>query len=316
MVDYMEQFEAWMVEDGLSAQTIKAYRNALRKLMEWYTQTEGQAFDPVKVTTLHLHEYRAYLNNVEKLDPPTINKLIYGLRTFFRLAIDKRIISFDPSTKVKMKRYTPLNRKPKWMSKFENAKFFNAIEQIFTQDSSGGDSDDEPLPKEFRQARDRAICRLMQGCGLRISEVRDLTDNDISLKEKMEDVIIRNGKGDNYRIVPLNKDVQEAIGKYLVVRGESTSGYFFETTKGKQLKEGAITKLVKKYAEAAGVKHVTPHSLRHTFGKFLADSGVSIERIAYLMGHTTIESTRVYLVPGPEDTRRDVNRISEKRDNE
>lgn len=314
MIDYMEQFEAWMKEEGLSAKTIKEYRNALRKLMEWYGQTEGETFDPVKVTTLHMHEYRAYLNNVEQLDPPTINKLMYGLRSFFKLALEKNIISYNPSLKVKMKRFSVLSMRPKWLSKTDNAKFFNAIEQVYNGSLKKEDKDDEPLPKEFRQARDRAICRLMQGCGLRISEVRDLTDKDISLKKKMEDVIIRDGKGDKYRIVPMNKDVQEAIKKYLAVRGKSTSGFLFETRQGKQLKEGAITKLVKKYAEAAGLKNITPQKLRHTFGKMMADTGTGIERIAYLMGHVSIESTRIYTLPSPEDSRRDVNSISEIRD--
>lgn len=314
MNDYISEFEIWMKEEGLESKTIKEYKNSLRKLIDWYKKNEYEEFDPIRVTTLHLHEYRAYLNNVEQLKPPTINKLIYGLRTFFKLAVDKGIISSNPSLKVKMKRFSPLARNPKWLTKYENAKFFNAIEQIYNDKDSNSKDLNKPKPKEFRQARDRALCRLMQGCGLRISEVKDLTDNSISLKKKMEDVIVRDGKGDYYRIVPMNRDVQEAIKKYLAVRGESKSGRFFETTKGKPLSESAIRNIVNKYAKIAGLRHVTPHTLRHTFGKMIADKGAGIERIALLMGHTSLESARIYVVPGPEDSRRDVNSISEIRD--
>lgn len=308
-MNYIYEFENWLNEEfEYSEQTVRTYKFALNNLIKWYESTDGKPFIPGDITTLHIHDFKTYMDKVEKKDPNTINKNIYAIKTYYKLALNHNIVSYDPTQKIRLKRINQAQGEVRWLSKKEVASIFHAIEVEYEKkirkDLKGG----------FKPLRDRAICRLMQGAGLRISEVFNLHDSDISLKNKCEDVTIRNGKGDAFRIVPLNRDVIEALSSYLDARGTSKSGYLFESTKGTQLTEPAIRKIVKKYAKKAGIVDVTPHRLRHTFGKLLADQGVSLNRIAYLLGHNSLESTRIYIMPSKKDARKDVNSISEIRD--
>ncbi|SKC90479.1 tyrosine-type recombinase/integrase [Maledivibacter halophilus] len=298
-METINQYIDWLKNEEKSEATIKSYRSALGKLVDWYVETENEDFVPDKVTTMHLYEFQAYMDKIKKYEPAYSNKIIASLKTFFKFTTEMHLTTFNPALKVKMKRTMKQYAAPKWLGKREVAKFFHAISNE---------------KNDTVRKRDMAICRLMAGAGLRVQEVSDLTISDVCLKKKMEDVTIRGGKGDKYRIVPLNGDAIQALQEWLEIRNpESRDDPYFLSERGTPLSDRSIRYMVYKYANKAGLENVSPHILRHTFCKSLVDNGVPLQRVAYLAGHESLETTRRYIQPSRADLRKDVQSISEKR---
>jgi len=299
--ELINNYILWLKNEGKNEKTIKDYPVLLEKLIEWFEQTENTEFAPDKVTTLHLHDFVAYVSKVKQYSPAYVNKIIASLKTFFKFALDTDLVAYNPMDKVKLKRTMQAKAAPKWLTKLELAKFFHAIESE---------------KNERKKARDLAICQLMAKAGLRVNEVTALTLFDICLEKRRESVTIRNGKGDKFRIVPLNGDVIESMENWLVYwREDNTNPYtpLFSSERSDKITDRGIRYMIASYAKKAGLKGVSCHTLRHTFCKTLADAGVRLEQIAYLAGHESIETTKVYLRPSEDDLRRDVELISEKR---
>lgn len=296
----MDRYIEWLKKESKSEKTIRVYINALKKLIRWYENTEGIKYTIEDVTTLHINEFRAYLDKIEKLSPSTINKILAALKTYFKYASEEGLISYNPIIKVKIKRSMAQQVAPKWLSKQDNAKFFHAIEQN---------------KNEKRKAEDMAICRLMGSAGLRVQEVSDLNICDISLEKRREDVTIRNGKGDKFRIVPFNYDIIESLNTWLKFRGDvGENEPLFISERNSRISTRSIHRLVVKYAKKASLRDVSPHTLRHTFCKNLIDKGIGLERVAYLAGHESLETTRRYTQPSKNDLRNAVQSISERND--
>jgi len=294
----IEKYIEWLKTEGKGKKTINEYPVILQKLIQWYQETEGDEFKPDKVTTLHMHEFVTYLKKVKQYEPSYINKIIASLKTFYKFAMESKLVTFNPMLKVKIKRSMKQQGAPKWMTKLELSKFNHAIE-------SG--------KNEKKKVRDMAICRLMSEAGLRVQEVSDLNIIDVCLEMRRENVTIRDGKGGKYRIVPLNRDLIEGLEEWLQYRKKSNYGAnepLFLSERNLRPTDRTIRYMVTEYAKLEGV---SPHTLRHTFGKILADAGVRLEQIAYLMGHDSLESTRVYLRPSDDDLRKNLDLISEKR---
>jgi integrase/recombinase XerD len=297
----IENYKAWLKIEGKSIKTIKEYPILLHKLIQWYEETEGNVFKPENVTTLHMHEFVSYLSRVNKYEPAYVNKIIASLKTFYKFALEAGLVTFNPMQKVKIKRSMKKQEAPKWMTKLELAKFNHVIEQE---------------KNEKKKVRDLAICLLMSGAGLRVQEVSDLNIVDICLENRRENVIVREGKGGKYRIVPLNKDLIESLEAWMQYRKQNKYGEnepLFLSERDLRPTDRTIRYMVTEYAKDARIEDVSCHTLRHTFGKNLADAGVRLEQIAYLMGHDSLETTRKYLLQSENDLRKNVELISEKK---
>lgn len=123
---------------------------------------------------------------------------------------------------------------------------------------------------------------LMLHTGLRVSEVSNILIGDISISARREEIIVRGGKGEKLRTLPLNSNVRNALKPYLSVRPSVDHDYLFIGQKGKRLRPPGIYYLVKKYGYEARIEDISPHTLRHTFGKHLVDAGVPLDRVATL----------------------------------
>lgn len=122
---------------------------------------------------------------------------------------------------------------------------------------------------------------------------------------------MRDGKGGKARNLPLNATTRQVLSAYLAIRPTRTPPPLFLSQRG-AIGSRQLQRLLKKYSRQAGLdsEAVTTHSLRHTFGKNLVDSGVSLDQVAQLMGHANLNTTRVYTTPGRSDLERAVERIS------
>jgi integrase/recombinase XerC len=143
--------------------------------------------------------------------------------------------------------------------------------------------------------------------GLREGEVCGLTTTAIELSERKGRVVVRKGKGDKQRCVPLNEAARRALRAWLDVRGEVV-GPLFIGKGGDGLAERGIQRRVAELGQLAGID-VTPHQLRHTFAKRCLDKGGQITEVRDLLGHARLETTARYVQPGWEDLQNAVERI-------
>jgi integrase/recombinase XerC len=120
---------------------------------------------------------------------------------------------------------------------------------------------------------------------------------------------VRSGKGGKYRVVPLNLDARRALSSYPEVRPHVIDAHLFVGQRGRGLTPRAVEKLVEKYAHLAGLSGVSPHVLRHTFGKHALDAGVDLVTVSRLLGHERLETTAIYTTPSAADLDAAVRRL-------
>jgi len=163
-----------------------------------------------------------------------------------------------------------------------------------------------------KNPRDQALITVMAGCGLRVSEACQLTLENIHWSGETPSLRFT-GKRDKERVVPMNLDVQDALRIWLEARGTGRSPYVFCTLRtGDRLSRKTVWGAFKRHARKAGIRHVHPHMLRHTFGTGLADRDVPVERIRELMGHEKIETSKVYISVSAEQKRWAVDRLDRR----
>ena len=139
-------------------------------------------------------------------------------------------------------------------------------------------------------ARDRAMVALMRYSGLRVGEVSALDLEDLGL----DCVRVREGKGGRDRTVPLVPPVQVALADWLTQRG-AEAGPVFPGVRGPRFSRVTISRSLNRAAKAAGVPHLTPHQLRHTFGTEMTQAGVELAYLQALMGHSDPATTMRYV---------------------
>jgi len=299
---YLADFETWLKNEDKVEKTIRTYLSVMTKFMAWYEQTEGTKFDPRDVSPILLQDFRSHLQNVENQKPATINKALATLKTFFGWAVDAGHINNNPALKVKMKRVQQTHA-PKWLSDGEQNRLLYALETERNQ---------------FKQARDKAIVLTMMYGGLRVEEVSELKVNHIDIKN--ETVTVVNGKGGKYRTVPMTKELRRALKQWLSYRIDSdkkvhqNSDFLFVSERSGQMTTRAIAYVVDGYLERSGLLEriqdgtktdgFSCHSLRHTFCKNLVNAGWSIQNVARVAGHDSIQTTMRYVEPSEDELKK------------
>lgn len=179
---------------------------------------------------------------------------------------------------------------PRWLTRSEQLALLRAVRQ--------GENE-----------RDLAIIQMMLGAGLRISEAASLKMADIQLNDRSGWVYVRTGKGMKPRSIPFSVHVREAMQAYLKARPAQDEEDLFIGQRG-PLSEWGIHAIVKKYAYQARLEGVTAHTLRHSFAKNLVDAGTPLDQVAVLLGHESLDTTKVYTQPSERDLERAVRNAS------
>jgi integrase/recombinase XerD len=288
-VDQFYRFENFLVGEGRSKHTLIAYRRDLTLFDRWFTVSNGKPLTPDTITPIDVRQYRSYLLTVQERKPATVNRRLASLSAFCSWARTAGLISANPVDGIAQVKET--RPAPKWLEKNQQYALLRAVQ-------------------EKGRARDVALVTLMLHTGLRVSEVSALKMEDLELSDRKGSVTVRGGKGGKYRIVPLNADVRESLELYFKKREAAIPGdYLFIGQRGSKLESPGIYYLIQSYAYNAHLEDVTPHTLRHSFGKNLVDAGVSIDRVAQLLGHESVDTTRIYTTPSEQDLQRDVEKI-------
>jgi integrase/recombinase XerD len=290
-MDTMQQIERFVEElhrQEKSPHTTLSYRYDLVLFARWFEGTNGEPFQAERVTPTDLREYRAFLLNVERRSPATINRRLASLRTFFQWARAEGLCREIPTDAVKGIQSSP--RAPKSLPKKDVDRLIREVEQ-------GGNK------------RDLAVLQVLRHTGIRVGELVALRLADVTLSERKGQLVVRSGKGSKYRGVPLNADARKALSDYLAVRPKSASDRLFLGRRSEGLSPRAVEKMVFKYAQQARLDNVSPHTLRHTFGKSALDAGVDLVTVSRLLGHERLETTAIYTTPSAQDLERAVEKL-------
>lgn len=266
--------EGLWLEEGLSRNTQLAYRRDLQLLAEWLAQTSARALDTV--TEQDLMGYAASRHEDSKAT--SVNRRLSVFKRYFRWALRERRISADPTLKMQMA-HKPL-RMPRTLSQEQVEALLNA-----------------PDIETPQGLRDRAMLELMYASGLRVTELVTLKSVQLGLRES---VVRVTGKGDKERLVPFGEEAHAWLLRYLkearpaLLRRTGTDELFL-TRLGGAMKRESFWRLVKKYAQVAGVTSpMSPHTLRHAFATHLLNHGADLRAVQLLLGHADLSTTQIY----------------------
>jgi len=283
----LEQFEVWLREQDRSAQTVRGYLADLRQFAAWFEGTNGKDLQVEEVTPADVREYRGWLQTVRQAGAATVRHHLMAIRAYCRWGMAMGRIERDPTVRVKMPREEKLS--PGWLTKQEQYRLVREAERGIGAAAT-----------EMRRrlaVRDWALVVFLLNTGLRIAEVCALKWEDVQMGERSGWVMVR-GKGNKTRRVPLNGEARKALKTWLEESRDEQGSVFALTP------SGAYRRLVE-LGRRAGVE-VHPHTLRHTLAKNLVDAGVGLHEVAALLGHSSLNTTRVYVTPGERDLERAV----------
>jgi integrase/recombinase XerC len=157
----------------------------------------------------------------------------------------------------------------------------------------------------------RNIIKILLNTGLRVNELVSLKWSDVRMTDKKGAITVRYSKANRYRDIPLNKDARNAL---LILGFANMAGKSEHVVSGQRgrLTVRGVQLMINRRFEYTDLDFITPHILRHTFCKNLVNAEVSLEKIALLAGHESLDTTRLYCQPSFDDLSDSVDKISEE----
>lgn len=271
------------IEKYASPLSLSTYRSHLEKFIE-YLKTCG--IEDLKCCSIStIREYVYTTKDSHNLSTNSVRLLISVLKSFFNFLADEELIDANPTRKIKLpKRVAPV---PRSIEKFEIEKILNAIIN-------------SPSRCRRNQIRDRLIISMLYYTGIRKSELLALNWNDIDLGKSM--LTVRSGKGRKFRQIPIHPKVGTLLDLYLQQRLPLTDYALFVGERGKRLNKNSFTNILKMYLALCGLdnKSYSPHCFRHSFASHLVEGGVDVFTVQKLMGHSSLDSTKIYISCSPQ----------------
>lgn len=284
---YLDEFQAYLLAEDRSPVTIAGYVGDVRLFAQWYEVHYREALTPDGLTNEAVRGYKQYLLD-QAAKPKTINRRLAALAAYAHWLEQAGHVrnARNPVQGVKAVKETSLA--PKWLDKKQRAALLRAVDKE-VEDAM------RRYPRlRLMYLRDAAIVKLILFAGLRVGEIIQLRLSDIVLDERKGSVIVREGKGTKRREIPLNARARRAILDYLRVRPDVENEYLLLGQRNEEIKSKTVQRSVSRFTYTIGLGDVTPHTLRHTFAKSLIDNGVSLDKVATLLGHSNLNTTRIY----------------------
>ncbi len=270
------------LELGLSPNTVAAYRADLRDYAEFSASSDAPLLQPQREA---LPNYLRHLQETRKLATTSILRHVASLKMFFRFAKGRGLCVADP---------TELLETPHTWKRLPDVL---TREQVKLLLAAAGSEEENRL-----RLRDVAIVELFYACGLRASELADMTLEDLHFELGVIRVI---GKGRKERIVPLGTPAIAAVEAYVKVlrptllavkttRAKAAANRLFLTRSGGPMTRVVLWQLVQKLARKGGLRAIHPHTLRHSFATHLLSGGADLRIVQELLGHSNVVTTQIY----------------------
>jgi integrase/recombinase XerD len=296
--DALAQYETHLRAARMAESTVYGYLLEATRLRDHLARRSVDR--PGQVQLTHLRDYQVGLltgaasrtgkaNGVR-----TVHRVTTTLATFFGFLTAESLIERDPTLRLERPRL-PKAAPGETLSVTEARRLLGAPDRT-TPDG----------------LRDRALLEVLYAAGLRRGEVLALDLGDLDHQQR--EVWVRHGKGDKGRVLPLTRAAWDEVMGYVergrpALVGEHPDGAraLFLTRRGGRLGEITLLKLLRRHAQAAGLKkRVTPHTLRRTFATHLLQNGVNLRHIQVLLGHEKLSTTAVYLRVDTKELRREI----------
>lgn len=275
------QFAEWLLATNYAVRTRDNYVRDIERFIEWLRETTLiNTLQEVTPAVVQQYQIALYHQQEPALSVASQYRRLISVQAFFRYLVEHQQLAYNPAASLKLPK---LRRKlPQVLSKAEARCLIESV------------NGNEPLA-----IRDRAILELFYTAGLRRQELLELKLYDIDLAQ--ETIMIRHGKGDSARIIPLSNSAQVALRRYLrevrekFTRGKDVGFLFVSGRSGRKLAGSNIEQLFNRAAKRAGIKrHITAHMLRHSFATHLLKGRADIRQIQKLLGHVCLSSTEIY----------------------
>ncbi len=276
--DFLEYLE---IEQNRSQKTIANYDHYLTRLVDYAGEIKVADISPELIRKWRLWLNRLGTNTSDELQKNTQNYHLIALRGFLKFCA-KRDIPALPPAKIELARTT--RKQVTFLNEDELARIFG-----------------EPDVNTEAGLRDRAILELLFSSGLRVSELVGLDKDHVNLKRR--EFMVR-GKGQKDRPIFISTAAAEWIQQYLDARSDNTQPLFIRYSGRKavdnsgnyqRLTVRSIQRLVARYALLAGItKHVSPHTMRHSFATDLLMNGADLRSVQAMLGHSNIATTQIY----------------------
>jgi integrase/recombinase XerC len=295
----LDDFKKSLIEQGKSEWTVAGYLADLRLFSTWFQQTNGDELTPERLTPTDVKQYRAYLQTVIKAKPATINRRLAALRIYGAIAVSLNQAAYNPAEGIRSVETQELA--PRWLGKQEQMALVREVERRCQSVHTA--------PARLKAVRDRAIVILLLNTGMRIGELISLETGDLVITERRGELVVRKGKGNKSRRIPLNLSARKALQEWLAMRPVNGVDRVFTNQAGKELHVRMAQHMIKGIAARANVENVTPHTLRHTYAHNLVEMGNGLGIVATLLGHSRLETTMIYTTPGIHELERAVNTL-------
>lgn len=292
----LEQFINELERQGKSHNTIGAYKTDIQQFHKWLYDSLGHV--TTDITQTDVREFRQYLNFIKKLNVTSINRKVKSIVRFQNYLNDIG----ESTNRVEVKGVLQKN----------NIEQEHEVRVVWKNDLY-------KLKRTIEASgnkRDIAVYFLLFGTGMRVSELVNLEIDDIYLTERngknsYSFILIRNGKGNKSRKIPLNVDVVKAINEYLEVRPLNMSNILVIGQRG-AFTRIAINKILEKYSKQAQLHYVvTPHMARHTAFTMMIKNGVDVKTVQLIAGHSSADVTyKFYVSSTIEDKQNAVDNLN------
>ena len=283
-----------LLEKRLSENTYQSYAFDLACFSDYFKDKKVDLINEEDIV-----KYLEYLKTEKKLSARSIERHLTTIRGLFKYLVKMEIIKYDITKNIdnlKIGKHLPSTLTIMEVDKLMDIKL--------------------DTPFDYRT---KAMLEMMYGSGLRVSELVNLTLNDIDL---YSDTILIHGKGSKERIVPLGDYAKKYLASYLKVRNSllkkknGNPDKLFLNNHGKPITRNGFNFLLSKLLKEKGIeKEVTPHTLRHSFATHMLDNGADLRTIQELLGHSDIVTTRIYTHVSKKQIQNNYNKYETRGDN-
>ncbi|MDO5103733.1 MAG: site-specific tyrosine recombinase XerD [Lautropia sp.] len=267
--------DAIWLEDGLSKNTLMAYRGDLKQLASWLAHPARDVL-LADATEADLLAYMADTHGQTK--PSSANRRLTVIRRYYRYLVRERLRADDPAVRI-----APMRQPARFPSSLSEAQ----VEALLAA----------PNVETALGLRDRTMLEVLYATGLRVSELVALKMVEVSMVDGLVRVM---GKGSKERLVPLGEEARAWLVRYLAearsrLLGGQLAEAVFVTQRGGGMTRQMFWVLIRRHAQKAGINvPISPHTLRHAFATHLLNHGADLRVVQVLLGHADISTTQIY----------------------